>query len=252
MAEVNLNKNVPFEENETLEPINGNGNKEAAEQSKTLQNDEDDDKDIAKKKKKKSKSKKKKALQEQTNPQSMQAQTDPPSIPVVDLFPSGEFLEGEIQLYKDDNLWRSTSEEKRELERVEKPMYNSVRRAAEVHRQVRKYIKGILRPGMLMTELCETLENTVRKLISENGLEAGIAFPTGCSLNWVAAHWTPNTGDKTVLQYDDVMKLDFGTHVDGCIVDCAFTVAFNPMFDPLLEASREATNTGIKVLYRPC
>jgi methionine aminopeptidase len=31
----------------------------------------------------------------------------------------------------------------------------------------------------------------------------------------VAAHWTPNAGDKTVLQYDDVMKLDFGTHVDG-------------------------------------
>lgn len=31
----------------------------------------------------------------------------------------------------------------------------------------------------------------------------------------VAAHWTPNTGDKTVLEYDDVMKLDFGTHVDG-------------------------------------
>lgn len=44
MAEVNLNKNVPFEENETLEPINGNGNREAAEQSKILQNDEDDDK----------------------------------------------------------------------------------------------------------------------------------------------------------------------------------------------------------------
>lgn len=31
----------------------------------------------------------------------------------------------------------------------------------------------------------------------------------------VAAHWTPNSGDKTVLQYDDVMKLDFGTQVDG-------------------------------------
>ena len=50
--------------------------------------------------------------------------------------------------------------------------------------QVRKYIKSILKPGMLMTDLCETLENTVRKLIAENGLEAGIAFPTGCSLNW--------------------------------------------------------------------
>lgn len=29
-------------------------------------------------------------------------QTDPPSIPVVDLFPSGEFPEGEIQQYKDE------------------------------------------------------------------------------------------------------------------------------------------------------
>ncbi|KAK2385893.1 methionine aminopeptidase 2B [Trifolium repens] len=66
----------------------------------------------------------------------------------------------------------------------------------------------------------------------------------------VAAHWTPNSGYKTVFQYDDVMKLDFGTHVDGYIVDCAFTLAFNPMFDPLLEASMEATYTGIKTITR--
>ena len=44
---------------------------------------------------------------------------------------------------------------------------------------------------------------------------AGLAFPTGCSLNHVAAHYTPNAGDKTVLQYDDVCKIDFGTHVNG-------------------------------------
>ncbi|KAF3498281.1 hypothetical protein DY000_02056667 [Brassica cretica] len=43
-----------------------------------------------KKKKKKNKSKKK--------PQ----QTDPPTIPVVKLFPSGDFPEGEIQQYKDE------------------------------------------------------------------------------------------------------------------------------------------------------
>jgi methionine aminopeptidase len=35
--------------------------------------------------------------------------------------------------------------------------------------------------------------------------------------------------------------------VPGYIVDCAFTVAFNPMYDPLLQATRDATNTGIKV-----
>ena len=43
----------------------------------------------------------------------------------------------------------------------------------------------------------------------------GLAFPTGCSLNHVAAHYTPNAGDETVLQYDDVCKIDFGTHING-------------------------------------
>ena len=42
-----------------------------------------------------------------------------------------------------------------------------------------------------------------------------MAFPTGCSLNHCAAHYTPNAGDKTVLQYDDVCKIDFGTHING-------------------------------------
>lgn len=62
----------------------------------------------------------------------------------------------------------------------------------------------------------------------------------------MAAHFTPNGGDSTVLQYDDVMKLDIGTHVNGYIVDSAFTVAFNPKYDPLLAAVRAATNEGVK------
>ena len=60
--------------------------------------------------------------------------------------------------------------------------------------QVRRYVHTIAKPGILMVDLCEKLENSVRALIEENGLEAGIAFPTGCSLNHVAAHWTPNAG----------------------------------------------------------
>ncbi|CAN6815457.1 unnamed protein product [Brassica oleracea var. botrytis] len=245
-----LDVEASMEESGGVESSNGKEALLASDLSENLDLDEDEKENnqeeegskaesSTKKKKKKSKNKKKKK-------KSSLQQTDPPSIPVIDLFPSGEFPEGEIQEYKDDNLWRTTSEEKREMERLQKPIYNSLRQAAEVHRQVRKYMRSIMKPGMLMIDICETLENTVRKLISENGLQAGIAFPTGCSLNNVAAHWTPNSGDKTVLQYDDVMKLDFGTHIDGYIVDSAFTVAFNPMYDPLLAASREATYTGIK------
>jgi len=94
--------------------------------------------------------------------------------------------------------------------------------------------------------MCAQIEDMNRKLVQESGLKAGIAFPTGCSLNHVAAHYTPNGGDNTVLQYGDVMKLDFGTHVNGHIIDCAFTVAFDPKFDNLLQAVKDATNTGVK------
>lgn len=65
----------------------------------------------------------------------------------------------------------------------------------------------------------ERLEDCSRKLIKEDGLNAGLAFPTGCSLNNCAAHYTPNAGDPTVLQYDDVCKIDFGTHINGMAMD---------------------------------
>ncbi len=94
--------------------------------------------------------------------------------------------------------------------------------------------------------MCEEIEELNRYLVSENGLKAGIAFPTGCSLNHVAAHYTPNPGDYTTIGYDDVCKIDFGTQVEGRIIDCAFTVAFNPKFDKLLECVKDATYTGIK------
>jgi methionyl aminopeptidase len=42
------------------------------------------------------------------------------------------------------------------------------------------------------------------------------------------------------------MKVDFGVHINGRIVDSAFTVSFDPMYDNLLTAVKEATNTGIR------
>lgn len=46
-------------------------------------------------------------------------------------------------------------------------------------------------------------------------VQRGIGFPTGCSLNHVAAHYTPNNGDFTTLGEGDVMKVDFGTQING-------------------------------------
>ena len=75
-----------------------------------------------------------------------------------------------------------------------------------------------------------------------------MGFPTGLCLNNIAAHWTPNPGGKEiVLEKSDVLKVDFGVHVNGRIVDSAFTVAFDHKYDNLLAAVQEATNTGIQV-----
>ncbi|XP_076863759.1 methionine aminopeptidase 2b isoform X2 [Brachyhypopomus gauderio] len=203
--------------------------------------DDGEEGDSAGKKKKKKKKKNK----------GPKMQTDPPSIPVSELYPSGVFPKGQECEYPPlqdgcTAAWRTTSEEKRVLDQANEEMWNDFRQAAVAHRQVRSYVMSWIKPGMTMIEICEKLEDCSRKLIKENGLNAGLAFPTGCSLNHCAAHYTPNAGDPTVLQYDDVCKIDFGTHINGRIIDCAFTVTFNPKYDKLLEAVKDATNTGIK------
>jgi len=178
-------------------------------------------------------------------------QTDPPTLPISQLFPNGQYPVGQIMDHpiaqtdakaKD----RFSSEEARAIDRVQLDMYNEIRQAAEAHRQTRQHIQKWVKPGMKMIDICEELENTARKLINENGLEAGLAFPTGCSRNHVAAHYTPNAGDTTVLEYDDVVKMDFGTHIKGRIIDCAWTLSFNEKYDPLLKGVQEATEMGIK------
>ena len=50
-----------------------------------------------------------------------------------------------------------------------------------------------------------------------------------------------------VLQKGDVLKVDFGVHVKGKIVDSAFTMTWEPTYDKLLEAVKDATNTGVRV-----
>ncbi|KAI6153818.1 peptidase M24, structural domain-containing protein [Pisolithus tinctorius] len=195
--------------------------------------------DTKKKKKKKKKPKKKRV-----------EQSDPPRVGLSKIFTDGVYPEGEIQPYKDDNAWRTTSEEKRYLEKmaVEDPevTYQNIRRAAEVHRQVRQYARKYIRPGQSLTEIAEYIENGTRALVEENGLECGVGFPTGLSLNNCAAHFTPNAGDTTILQSGDILKVDFGVHVKGRILDSAFTLTWEPTYDRLVEAVKAATDTGIR------
>ncbi|EMC97320.1 hypothetical protein BAUCODRAFT_447868 [Baudoinia panamericana UAMH 10762] len=206
----------------------------------------------AKKKKKRKPRKKKKAGVSGATGGGAKAQTAPPRIPVAQLFPNDTYPVGEEVEYKDDNAFRTTSEEKRHLDRMNQDFLTDYRQAAEVHKQVRQYAQKAIKPGMTLTEIAELIEDGTRHLTGHMGLEegdnliAGVAFPTGLNLNHIAAHYSPNAGNKTVLKQEDVMKVDIGVHVNGRIVDSAFTMAFEPQYDNLLTAVREATNTGLR------
>ena len=95
----------------------------------------------AKKKKKKRKSRKGGANQQ-----------DSISVPVSELFPDGNFPEGEIMEHPhaagiDDRTAkdRFSSEEARALDRMHADIYNEARQAAEAHRRTRKHIMNWVR-----------------------------------------------------------------------------------------------------------
>lgn len=205
--------------------------------------------DAAPKKKKKKPKKKKKAGAATS---AAKAQTSPPRVPVSQLFPDNSYPEGEIVEYKNENHYRTTNEEKRYLDRMNQDYLSDYRQAATVHRQVRKWAKSYIHPGQNLTDIANGIEDGVRHLVGHMGLEegdglkAGVGFPTGLSINHCAAHYSPNMGCKVHVGEDDVMKVDFGVHVNGHILDSAFTVAFNPRYDPLLKAVKDATNTGVR------
>jgi methionyl aminopeptidase len=164
-----------------------------------------------------------------------------PRVLLSDLFPIGVYPPGEIAEYnRDENTSRTTGEEIHHLDRMDDKFINDYHQAAEVHCQVRQWTQMNVKPGQTLTEIAEDIENGVRALTGHQGLEpgdslrAGMGFPTGLSLNNCPAHYTPSAGTEIVLKREDVMKVDFGVHVNGRIVDSAFTMAFNPAYDKCL------------------
>jgi methionyl aminopeptidase len=103
-----------------------------------------------------------------------------------------------------------------------------------------------------LIEIAESIEDSVRALVGHPGLEegdalkAGMGFPVGLSRDNIAAHYNPNSGNKMVLEQSNVLKVDIGVHVNGRIVDSAFTMSFDNKYDNLLKAVQEATESGIR------
>jgi len=114
--------------------------------------------------------------------------------------------------------------------------------AARVATSVRSFAEDFVKPGLKLLDIAEKIEAE----ITEQG--AAPAFPCNLSLNEEAAHDTPLIGDERILKESDVLKVDFGVHVEGCIVDQAFTVNTDNQYAKLIEAAENALQDALSVM----
>ena len=97
-----------------------------------------------------------------------------------------------------------------------------------------------IRPGALLLDIAEEIE----RRISEAGAKP--AFPVNIGIDEIAAHFTPQAGDKRIIAPGDVVKIDVGAHIDGYIADMAFTVCSEK--SPLVAAAEKALKAGLSMM----
>jgi len=116
------------------------------------------------------------------------------------------------------------------------------REAGRIAAKVRESIKGFVKRGRLIFDICEKVE---RMILDQGGQ---LAFPCNVGVNHVAAHYTSPLGDLTRIPAGSLVKIDLGVHIDGYIADTATTVCLNPRYRSLVEAADQALLRATKTL----
>ena len=123
----------------------------------------------------------------------------------------------------------------------------SLRKAGNIAKEVKKFIKPKIKVDVAALEIINAAEAKILEL------GGNIAFPVNLSINQIAAHYTsPSRDDGLTIKENDLVKIDIGVHIDGYIVDTAFSVNFNQ--DKSLENIIQATEVAVdaaKMLAKP-
>lgn len=115
------------------------------------------------------------------------------------------------------------------------------RKAGKITAETLDYARKLIKKDVLLLEIAEKVEEKVKSLGGE------MAFPVNISLNHIAAHYTPSVNDDKRF-WEDLVKLDVGAHVEGCIGDSAITVDLSGKWTDLINAARDAVNNAIKIV----
>lgn len=118
---------------------------------------------------------------------------------------------------------------------------DSYLKAGRIASKAREDARKKYHVGSTLFEVCETVEAQIR------GMGAEPAFPVNASLNEIAAHYTAEPGDRTVVKEGDVLKIDIGVHVGGYIADTAVTVCYDPRYEQMERAVETALAEAVRI-----
>ena len=148
---------------------------------------------------------------------------------------------------KNQSAKKINQEEAEKDEEEKKYKIESLTKAGNIAQEVKTFIKPQVKVGANIFNLIEKAET---KIVDLGGRWA---FPINVSINNIAAHYTsPIKDDELTIKDGDIVKIDLGVHIDGYIVDAAFTVSFND--DKALENIIQATEVAleaVKMMAKP-
>ncbi|MEM3737344.1 MAG: type II methionyl aminopeptidase [Candidatus Bathyarchaeia archaeon] len=117
-----------------------------------------------------------------------------------------------------------------------------LRKAGKIASEVRSYAERCVREGVRILDICESLEEEIRRR------GAKPAFPCNIGIDWVGAHYTSPLGDTSCIPPNSLVKVDIGAHIDGYISDTAISICLNPEYMVLKQATEEALRAALKVI----
>ena len=117
-------------------------------------------------------------------------------------------------------------------------------KAGKIAKDLKVWIRGNVVVGMGLLEIAEKVEAEIARRGGQP------AFPTGIGVNEMTAHYAPQENEKGRTKQADVVKIDYGVHIDGYVADTSVTMTENPEHLLLLEATERTLQAAIDVAKR--
>ena len=115
------------------------------------------------------------------------------------------------------------------------------KKANRIAAEALQYGASLLKKGAVLREVCDAVDQKIIDLGARPG------WPTQVGCNATAAHYTPDPDDNEVCE-DQIICLDVGAHINGCIGDNAVTVDLSGKYSDLVKAAKDAFEAAKKVV----